>query len=86
VLKTLQQEAATLRGGRGLVTQVSGKSESVTMGQARNELVNLYNTDVVKECSAIVKGRYPFEAKSSLDVPLADFGRLFARRRIRQFL
>lgn len=77
-LKSLQQEAANLPPlVAGVVTQVTGKSASAAMGQARSELMNLYTTQVVRECSAVTAGRYPFDVRSGTDVPLADFGRLF---------
>jgi type VI secretion system protein ImpL len=60
-----------------LIEQVGGSSESVAVGQARGELVNRYNTQVVHECRSITSNRYPFAARSAVDVPLADFGRLF---------
>jgi len=78
-LKALQQDAALLPPAIGaMVQQIGGRSQAIAVGQARNELDNRYQVQVVKECSAIVSGRYPFSAKGASDVPLADFGRLFA--------
>jgi type VI secretion system protein ImpL len=77
-LKSLQQEAANLPPlVAGVVTQVTGKSASAAMGQARSEFMNRYTTDVVRECSTVANNRYPFDPRSNTDVPLADFGRLF---------
>jgi type VI secretion system protein ImpL len=78
-LRALQQDAAMLPPAIGaMVAQIGGRSQAIAVGQARNELDNRYQVQVVKECTAIVSGRYPFNARGATDVPLADFGRLFA--------
>jgi type VI secretion system protein ImpL len=77
-LKSLQQEAKTLPAPVGaLVAQLGGRSEALAVGEARGELYNRYRQQVVKDCNNIVGGRYPFLTGSAIDVPLADFGRLF---------
>ncbi len=77
-LKSLQLQASTLPAPIGaLVAQVGGRSESLAVGQARGELDQRYREQVVKQCQEIIGGRYPFTASSGVDVPLADFGRLF---------
>jgi type VI secretion system protein ImpL len=77
-LKSLQQQASTLPPPIGaLVAEVGGRSESLAIGQARGELEQRYRNEVVKACDQIATGRYPFSAYSAIDVPLADFGRLF---------
>jgi type VI secretion system protein ImpL len=77
-LKSLQLAASTLPAPIGaLVAQVGGRSESLAVGQARGELDQRYRQDIVKACQEIIGGRYPFIANSGVDVPLADFGRLF---------
>ncbi len=77
-LKSLQLQASTLPAPIGaLVAQVGGRSESLAVGQARGELDQRYREQVVKQCQEIIGGRYPFTASSGIDVPLADFGRLF---------
>jgi len=78
-LKALQQQAALLPPAVGaLVAQIGGRSQAIAVGQARGELANRYQIQVVNECTAITSGRYPFNPRSATDVPLADFGRLFA--------
>lgn len=78
-LKALQLQASTLPQPIGaLVAELGGRSESLAIGQARGELDQRYREQVIKPCMAIVSGRYPFTAGSPIDVPLADFGRLFA--------
>ena len=77
-LKALQLQASTLPPPIGaLIAQVGGRSESLAVNQARGELDQLYQEKVIKPCQEIVSGRYPFMVGSGVDVPLADFGRLF---------
>jgi len=78
-LKELRLEASTLPQPIGaLVAALGGRSESLTVTVASGELDQRYREQVIKPCEAIVTGRYPFTAGSAIDVPLADFGRLFA--------
>ncbi|MGA2776914.1 MAG: type VI secretion system membrane subunit TssM [Steroidobacteraceae bacterium] len=77
-LKSLQLQASTLPPPIGaLVAQVGGRSESLTVGQARGELDQRYRDQVVRQCQDIIGGRYPFTANGASDVPIADFTRLF---------
>jgi type VI secretion system protein ImpL len=77
-LKALQREAALLPQPIGaVVAQIGGRSEALAIGQARGELENRYRVQVLNECSSILTGRYPFDPRSAIDVPMADFGRLF---------
>jgi type VI secretion system protein ImpL len=77
-LKALQREAASLPQPIGaMVSQIGGRSSALAIGQARGELENRYRVQVLNECSSILGGRYPFDPRSAIDVPLADFGRLF---------
>jgi type VI secretion system protein ImpL len=77
-LKSLAQQASMLPPPiAAMVAEVATRSETLTMGQARGELNNRYQQQVLRECRNIVSGRFPFTAGSGVDVPLADFGRLF---------
>jgi type VI secretion system protein ImpL len=77
-LKALQREAALLPAPLGsMLASLGGRSEALAVGQARSELENRYRSQVLNECNAIANGRYPFDPRSGVDVPLADFGRLF---------
>ena len=77
-LKALRREAALLPEPIGaMVAQIGGRSEALAVGQARGELDNRYRVQVLNQCASIVSGRYPFDSRSGIDVPLADFGRLF---------
>jgi type VI secretion system protein ImpL len=78
-VKALSLEASTLPPAIGaLVAQLAGNTES-TVGRDRlQDLLSHYQDEVVKQCNQIITGHYPFVATSQNDVPLADFGRLFA--------
>lgn len=76
--QALKSEAALLPPAIGeLVGQIGLRSETVVTNQARSELGNQYQQQVVRACREVVAGRYPFEPTSTVDVPLADFGRIF---------
>jgi type VI secretion system protein ImpL len=77
-LRTLQQEARLLPAPlAAMLAQLGGRSQQVVAGRARGELEARYRTQVLNECNAIATGRYPFDPTSSVDVPVADFARLF---------
>jgi type VI secretion system protein ImpL len=69
--KLLPEPVATM------VSQIGSRSESVAVGQARDELSSRYEQQVARECRELIEGRYPFTRNSVNDVPLADFGRVF---------
>ena len=78
-LKALQLQASQLPAPIGpMLASVGGSSESLAVGQARGELDQRYRQQVVKACEEVIAGRYPFSSNSGVDVPLADFGRIFA--------
>lgn len=77
-LKSLQLQARQLPEPLGaMVAQIGERSESLAMGEARGELTRRYNAQVLSECRELIEGRYPFDRSSQVDVPLADFGRVF---------
>jgi type VI secretion system protein ImpL len=78
ILQSLQQDALTLPPAiRSLVSQIGQRAEVSVVSGAASDIEGRYRDDVLRECSAIVDGRYPFVPGSPRDVPLADFGRLF---------
>jgi type VI secretion system protein ImpL len=78
LVKSLQSQAGLLPPAVGaLVSEVGGHSEGVTFTQASGELQSRFQQLVVQDCNAALRGRYPFTPGSSLDVPPADFGRIF---------
>jgi type VI secretion system protein ImpL len=60
-----------------VVTQVADRALGAVRSTGRGNLNNTYMQDVVRECSEITSNRYPFVPSSNVDVPVADFGRLF---------
>lgn len=60
-----------------LVAELARRTDAVVRNAASGDLNNRYRQQVVTDCTTIVRGRYPFVAGSAIDVPLADFGRLF---------
>jgi type VI secretion system protein ImpL len=74
----LKRDVVALPPGIGsVVTQVADGTTAAVRGGVRSTLEGRYQQQVVAECAAIVSNRYPFAAGSTVDVPLADFGRLF---------
>ena len=60
-----------------VVAEVANSTAAAVRGGLRGTLSKRYEQDVLRECTDITTGRYPFVAGSTDDVPLADFGRLF---------
>jgi len=60
-----------------IVSQVGAKGEMVAKAEAGGELSRRYQTEVASECQQLIAGRYPFVARSTSEVALADFGRVF---------
>jgi len=78
VFRQLGTEASLLPPAIGeLVGQMGARTATVVTDQAKSELGRRYEQQVVSACREVVQGRYPFEPTSAVDVPLADFGRLF---------
>jgi len=77
-LQSLQQQAKLLPAPVGaMVAQIGTRSESLAVGQARDELSRRYDEQVGKECRELIEGRFPFARGSNNDLPLADFGHVF---------
>ncbi|HKE46338.1 MAG TPA: type VI secretion system membrane subunit TssM [Steroidobacteraceae bacterium] len=77
-LQALQLEAKQLPPPlNAMIAQIGGQSTTLATGAARTELQQKYNQFVRRECSELIEGRYPFDRGSAVDVPLADFGRVF---------
>jgi type VI secretion system protein ImpL len=75
-VKSLQQEAAVLPPAVGaIVTQIGRSTATIATSAAGNELEDRYRQEIVAECRALI-GRYPFDANSTVEATLTDFGRL----------
>ena len=74
----LKRDAATLPPAVGsIVAAVANGTARVTRAGVSGTLESRYQQDVLRACTEVTMGRYPFVTTSAVDVPLADFGRLF---------
>lgn len=71
---TAQQLPAPLGN---LVAQVAVRTASIVGSEARGELAQLYQTQVVSVCNELVGGRYPLEPASATNAALGDFAHVF---------
>jgi type VI secretion system protein ImpL len=78
ILQSLQEEAETMPPViQRLIGQMGRKVESTAVSGATSELEKRYRLDVLRECSHLLAGRYPFTPDSTTDLPLGDFAKLF---------
>lgn len=78
-LKDLETHAKTLPGPMdGLVARATGKGASVATASIGSDFSARYRQQVVAECNELAAGKYPLTQGSAVDLPLADFGRIFA--------
>jgi type VI secretion system protein ImpL len=76
-IQALQQEAQSMPPLIGaLVAQIGHIAERSVASKAADDLLTRYQ-EVLRECDAVVAGRYPFVPTSSMDITLADFTRIF---------
>jgi type VI secretion system protein ImpL len=77
-LQSIQLEAKQLPPPLNeMMSKIGGRSEGLVEGAARDELVQRYNQQVLRQCRELIEGRYPFSRASGVDVPLGDFGQVF---------
>jgi type VI secretion system protein ImpL len=78
-IKDLETHAKTLPAPMdGLVSRATGKGASDAKITIGNDFSARYRQQVVAECQELAAGRYPISVASGVDLPLADFARLFA--------
>jgi type VI secretion system protein ImpL len=76
--KAIKVESAGLPPAvAGVVTQVGNSVVAVSTAGLRGWLEDAYRAEVQAQCVEFIQGRYPVTATSAVDVPLADFGRVF---------
>jgi type VI secretion system protein ImpL len=63
---------------KGWVLGISESSSNLSLDDAKDQLASLWNGGPGKLCTQATKGRYPFSRGASDDIPIGDFGRLFA--------
>ncbi|MDB6159683.1 MAG: type secretion protein [Gammaproteobacteria bacterium] len=77
-LKDLETHAKTLPGPMdAVITRTTGEGAAVVRADIGNDFASRYSQQVVSECRDLASGRYPVMLSSGVDLPLADFGRLF---------
>ena len=62
----------------GWLSSLSGDSESLVASGARDALADQAREAIGSDCADYVRGRYPFDAAATAEIPLQDFGELFA--------
>lgn len=78
-VKDLETHAKTLPGPMdGIVSRATSKGASVASASIGSDFSARYRQQVVAECQELGAGKYPLAQGSAVDIPLADFGRLFA--------
>jgi type VI secretion system protein ImpL len=78
LVQELRRDAAALPPSVGNVVSRVGRLVShVTAGGIRDQLDSRYRQDVLRQCLDAIEGRYPFTPGSTVNVALADFGRVF---------
>ena len=78
-VKDLETHAKTLPGPMdGIVSRATSKGASVATASIGSDFSARYRQQVVAECQELGAGKYPLAPGSAVDIPLADFGRLFA--------
>jgi len=78
-VRDLETHAKTLPGPvAGVVARATGKGASVATSSIGSDFSARYRQQVVAECQELAAGKYPLVSASMTDLPLADFGRIFA--------
>ena len=78
LVNALKREATALPPSiAAIVNEVADRTAGTIRRGVSGTLETRYREDVVRECRDVIADRYPFVAASALDVPLADFGRVF---------
>lgn len=73
-----QQEARQMPAPVGSwVAALTGKSEALVASGAKGALDDQFQQMVAKDCADFTRGRYPFSAGSSNEIPVQNFGELF---------
>jgi type VI secretion system protein ImpL len=77
-LKDLETHAKTLPAPMdGLVARATGRGASVATATIGSDFASRYRQQVVAECQELAAGRYPLAPSGSVDLPIADFARVF---------
>src|SRR5690606_13142363 len=63
----------------GWLSTLTGDSESLVASGARDALAAQAREAIGSDCADYVRGRYPFDPTAETEIPLQDFGELFAQ-------
>ena len=63
----------------GWLSTLTGDSESLVASGARDALAAQAREAIGSDCADYVRGRYPFDPAAEAEIPLQDFGELFAQ-------
>ncbi|MGY1411063.1 type VI secretion system membrane subunit TssM [Luteimonas sp. A611] len=63
----------------GWLAALTGDSESLVASGARDALAEQAREAIGSDCADYVRGRYPFDPAAEAEIPLQDFGELFAQ-------
>jgi type VI secretion system protein ImpL len=78
IADSLKQDATQLPSAIAtLVRKVADGAGAAVRSGLRGNLASRYEEDVLRECRTVTTNRYPFDRNSAVEVPVADFGRLF---------
>ena len=76
---TLKRDAAPLPPAVGAVVGgIANSSVSAVRTTTNTNVGSGFAQSILRECRDLLNGRYPFAPGSSMDIPIADFERLFA--------
>jgi type VI secretion system protein ImpL len=74
----LAQMAGRLPAPLGdIIGSIASGSSTITVGNTRRAINDLYLTTVLPLCKQALQGRYPIERASTIDISLGDFASLF---------
>lgn len=77
-LKELQTHAKALPSPMdAVISRTSDQGAALVKANIGSDFASRYSQQVVAECRELASGRYPLMQNSGIDLPLADFGRLF---------
>jgi type VI secretion system protein ImpL len=78
LLISLQQQAEGLPSNIGrLIYDIGNKALGAVNVNATERIRTNYQQQVLPSCNQLIANRYPFEPRATVDVTIADFGRVF---------
>ncbi|MEA3640544.1 MAG: type VI secretion system membrane subunit TssM [Lamprobacter sp.] len=79
IFHELRTEAARLpEPVRRWIRQIVSGAQSVALGNAGQQINEIYRSSVAPICKQLTTNRYPFNPRATRDISVYDFGKLFA--------